>query len=49
MKESYGEGLAHYTGLESYAGAGEILGVAPTRGTSRPAIELRNQGLRAST
>ena len=47
MKESYGEDLAHRTGLESYAEDGDILGVASMRGTGRPAIELRNQAFRA--
>ena len=41
MKESYREGLASRTGPESYAGDGNIAGVALTRGTRRPAIELR--------
>ncbi len=43
MKEPYEEGLANRLGPESYAGDGNIAGVALARGTRRPAIELRNQ------
>ena len=49
MKESYGEDIAYHTGLNSYAEGGNTLGVASTRGTGRPAIELRNHHFRAST
>ena len=42
MKESYGEDLASHSGLEPYAGDGDIAGVASVRGKGRPAIELRN-------
>lgn len=53
MKESYGEDLANYTGLNPYAEGGNILGVASVRGTSRPAhpegTRLRNHDFRAST
>ena len=40
MKESYGENLASYSGLEPYADDGNIAGVAPARGNAPPAIEL---------
>ncbi|MGE3409506.1 MAG: hypothetical protein AB7I37_22000 [Pirellulales bacterium] len=49
MKESYEEDLASHFGLEPYAGGGNAVGVASARGTSRPAIELRNQAFRAPT
>ena len=45
MKESYGDDLASHSGLVSYADHGNVVGVASTRGTGRPAIELRNQTL----
>jgi hypothetical protein len=47
MKESYSEDLASHAGPESYAGDGNIAGVALARGTRRPAIELRNHPFRA--
>ncbi len=47
MKESYSEDLASRTGPESYAGDGNIAGVALARGTRRPAIELRYHLFRA--
>jgi hypothetical protein len=34
MKESYREGLASYSGLEPYAGDGNIMGVASARGNA---------------
>ncbi len=34
MKESYGENLASYPGLEPYAGDGNIAGVASARGNA---------------
>ncbi len=40
MKESYRENLASYSGLEPYAGDGNITGVASARGNAPPAIEL---------
>jgi hypothetical protein len=46
MKESYGEDLASHSGLEPYAGHGNVAGVASARGTGRPDIELRNQSFR---
>ena len=49
MKESYEEDLASHFGLEPYADGGNDVGVASARGTSRPAIELRNQFSRAPT
>jgi hypothetical protein len=49
MKESYEKDLASHLGLESYAGDGNIPGVASVRGTDRPAIELRNQNFRVLT
>ena len=49
MKEPYEKGLAHRLGPESYAGNGNIVGVALTRGTRRPAIELRNHHFRVPT
>lgn len=49
MQESYGEDLANRSGLDPYAEGGNILGVASVRGTSRPAIELRNHHFRAPT
>ena len=49
MKESYGEDLASRSGLEPYADGGNVVGVASARGTGRPAIELRNQVIRAPT
>ena len=42
MQEPYEKGLARRLGPESYADNGNIMGVALTRGTRRPAIELRN-------
>ncbi len=42
MREPYGEGLTSHPGPESYAGDGNVMGVALARGTRRPAIELRN-------
>lgn len=49
MQESYEEDLASHFGLEPYADGGNVVGVASARGTSRPAIELRNQSFRAPT
>ena len=49
MKVSYGEDLASRSGLEPYADGGNVVGVASARGTGRPAIELRNQVIRAPT
>ncbi len=46
MKEPYGKGLASRPGPESYADDGNIVGVALTRGTRSPAIELRNHHFR---
>ena len=43
MKESYSEVLARYAGPESYAGRGNIAGVATAGVIVGPAIELRNQ------
>lgn len=42
MKEPYEEGLASRLGPDSYADCGNTVGVALTRGTRRPAIQLRN-------
>ncbi len=49
MKEPYGKGLASHLGPESYADYGNIVGVAWTRGTRRPAMELRNHSFRVPT
>jgi hypothetical protein len=46
MKESYREDLASHSGLEPYAGDGNVAGVASARGKRRPAIELRNHHFR---
>ena len=43
MKESYSEILARYAGPESYAGDGNIAGVATTGVHLGPEIELRNE------
>ena len=43
MKESYSEILARYAGPESYAGDGDIAGVAMTGVHLGPEIELRNE------
>jgi len=42
MKEPYGKGPASHPGPEPYADNGNIVGVAWTRGTRRPAMEFRN-------
>ena len=49
MKEPYGKGLASRPGPDSYAGHGNMAGVAWTRGKRRPAIELRNHHFRVPT
>ena len=42
MKEPYTEGVANHRGPESCADNREVIREAVDRGTSRPAIELRN-------
>ena len=49
MKESYGKVLASHSGLEPYADDGNVVGLASTRDTDRPAIELRNPHFRVPT
>ena len=50
MKESYSEILARYTGPESYADSGNIVGVATAGVHAGPEIELRDQAVpRADT
>ena len=50
MKESYSENLARYTGPESYADSGNIVGVATAGVHTGPEIEFRYQAIpRADT
>ena len=49
MKEPYTEGLANHCGLESCADSREVIREAVDRGTSRPAIELRNHSFEVPT
>ncbi len=45
MQEPYGKGVAGRPGPVSYAGDDNIVGVALTEGTRRPAMELRNHSV----
>jgi hypothetical protein len=45
MKESYSEIVAEYAGPESYAGNGNIVGVATAGVHAGPEIELRHQAI----